>query len=409
MLYRRETELQPCTLRLRCVKANATDVPPGRVCRRARSCGLLRGSSGVAVLAAVLIAALTACGAQGPPPPCGALTSPQPSGWAGDPGAIASDVASGLVPPYYVAVNDDGADAFVQATATGRKLATIFPPAAGGKITAVTAAPGDRTFIVGEAQWPSNVANAFYLFRVSSSGRPGALRRLPVSVPGGETADGFALSPYADKLAVAVVSGPADQEFGIEVYTLATGAVRIWTASTPATVAVPGGESTLSWTQDERTLSFPWGPGRSAASSGTRLLSLNAPGRNLLTASRAAPAGTGHGWACSGIPVITPDGKTLACGAVSSANSAASIQVAGVAEYDAASGRLERVLGQHQSGPQGALLWWENTSGSVLIGGIVGPFDSCPMALPPTVGVFTGSRFVALPGMPEPLLESFAW
>jgi len=359
------------------------------------------------VIAALLIVALTACGVRGPAP-CGQVVSPQPSGWAGDPGAIASDVASGLVPPYYVAVND--ADAVVQATATGRTLATILPPTAGGKIVGATAAAGDRTFIVGETQGIGSVADAFYLFRLSSSGRPGALRHLPVSVPGGETMDGFALSPDADKLAVAVLSGPTGQEFGIEVYTLVTGAVRIWTASSPTPGLILMGESTLSWTQDERTLSFPWGLRRwSPASSGTRLLSLDAPGGNLLTASRAAPAGIGHGWVCSGIPVITPDGKTLACGAVSPAKPVANDQVAGVAEYDAASGKLERVLGQHQSAPAGALLWWENTSGSVLIGGIKGPFNSCPMALPPTVGVFTGNRFVALPGMPELFFGSFAW
>jgi hypothetical protein len=235
--------------------------------------------------------------------------------------------------------------------------------------------------------------------------RPGALSRLPVSVPGGESTTGFALSPDADKLAVAVVSGPTDQEIGIEVYTLATGAVRIWTANGP-TVNVEGTNS-LSWTRDERTLSFPWG------STQARLLSLDAPGGNLLTASRAALAGIGRGWACTATPVITPDGKTLACGAqVSPASSVPNDQVAGVAEYSAASGMLERVLGQRQSGRAGPVLYWENTSGSVLIGGIQGPYNSCPNATPLTAGVITGNRFVALPGLPGlpgMPIRSFAW
>lgn len=144
----------------------------------------------------------------------------------------------------------------------------------------------------------------------------------------------------------------------------------------------------MSWTQDERILSFPWGAGRSAASSGVRLLRIDALGGDLLKASRAHLSGIGHGWVCSGVPVITPDGKAVACGAISSADSAASDLVAGVAEYDVAS---------------------LNTSGNVLIGSIQGPFSSCPLALPPTVGVFTGNRFVALPRMPEPLIVSFAW
>ena len=74
-------------------------------------------------------------------------------------------------------------------------------------------------------------------------------------VPGGETTDAIALSPDADKLAIAVES---DQEYGIEVYTLATGAVRIWMASR-STDTLLVGENTLSRTRDERTLSFPWG------------------------------------------------------------------------------------------------------------------------------------------------------
>jgi hypothetical protein len=400
------------------MKASAADLLSGRG-RHACPAGWLRAGlswarrtaagAAVAVIAVVLAVALTACGgAGGPPVPCGSVPSPQPPGWAADPAAIGSYVASGLVPRYYVAVSDDGAGAFVRATATGRTLATILPPAAGQEIAAVTGAPGDRTFIL-QARGLSNAAYAFYLFHLSSSGRPGALNRLTVPVPGGETTDGIAVSPDADKLAVALVSGPADQELSIDVYTLATGAVRIWTAISPTGLTIMQGESTLSWTQDERRLSFPWGAGRSAASTGVRLLRLDAPGGNLLTASRTRLSGTGHGWVCSGIPVITPDGKTLACGAVSAASSAASDHVAGVAEYDAASGILERVLGQHQSAPDGASLWWANTSGNVLIGSIQGPFSSCPMALPPTVGVFTANRFVALPGMPEPLTASFAW
>ena len=412
---RPRTEPRPRALRLSHVKASATGLPPGRV-RRARSPGSLRDGSSrarllaparaaVAGTAAVLAtAALAACGGtQGPPAPCGPA-SPQPPGWTAQPRAAASYVSSGLVPPYYVAVSDDG-DAFVQASATGRTLAVIRPPAAGETIATVTAAPGDRTFIAGETQGPGSVADAFYLFQLSSSGRPGALSRLPVPVPSGESVTGFALSPDARKLAVAVASGPADQESGIEVDTLATGAVRTWTANGPAVNAE--GTNSLAWTQDERTLSFAWGTTQA------RLLSLGAPGGNLLTASRAALTGASRGWACTGTPVITPDGKTLACPAQASpASSVPDEQVAGVAEYAAASGTLERVLGQHHSGPAGPVLWWENTSGSVLIGAIQGPYGTCPTATPLTVGVITGNRLVALPGLPElpdPPIQSLAW
>lgn len=52
---------------------------------------------------------------------------------------------------------------------------------------------------------------------------------------------------------------------------------------------------------------------------------------------------------------------------------------------------------------------WENAPGTVLIGGIRGPYSSCPIATPLTVGVITGNRFVPLPGLPELSLGSFAW
>jgi hypothetical protein len=67
---------------------------------------------------------------------------------------------------------------------------------------------------------------------------------------------------------------------------------------------------------------------------------------------------------------------------------------------------------RHRRGPAGPVLWWENTSGSVLIGGIQGPYSSCPTATPLTVGVITGNRLVVLPvmtGLPEVSIRSFAW
>lgn len=101
------------------MRANATGPASDRMRRRARLFGALRnrssrvrrpGAAGaaVAVISAALAVALTGCGGmQGPRAPCGnPLPSAQPSGWAGDPGAIASYVASGVIPPYYVATND---------------------------------------------------------------------------------------------------------------------------------------------------------------------------------------------------------------------------------------------------------------------------------------------------------------
>ena len=356
------------------------------------------------MITALLALLLAACASTpGPRTPCSnPLPSPQPSGWSTDPKAITSYVASGLIPRYYASVMQDGGDAFVRSTATGATLATIQAPSAGtNDVAAVTAASDDRTFVVETQPYgESGTPGAFYLFHLSSSGRPGALRRLPVSLPSGQWANGIALSPDANSLAVATVSAPASQqqEFGIEVYSLATGTVRSWTGQGAPVEA----KTALSWTRDERTLSFAWG-----TTPGARLLDLAAPGGNLLTASRAAPIGAYQAWTCSGFPVITPDGKTLACSAYPSGNP--NEELAGIAEYSLAGGTFEHVLGSHLSAWEGASLWWENSTGSVAIGTIRGPFSSCPTNLSPTVGVFAGNRFIALTGAPDWFIGDYAW
>ncbi|HTJ67211.1 MAG TPA: hypothetical protein VL551_06745 [Actinospica sp.] len=360
------------------------------------------------VIAAAILVTLTACQIAPEHYPCGSLPSPQPSDWAQDPAALDSYVASGMIPPYYVEANDYGADAFVRETATGKTLATIQPPPPDEQIIAATAASDDRTFVI-EAERFNGATRSLYRFHLNSSGRPGLLSRLPVSLPSDATLDGIALSPNADKIAFAILSSQSSEKFAIEIDTLATGTLRTWTATDPTNILLRG-ETTLSWTRDERTLSFPWGVGHFDAA-GTRLLNLNAPtaDTNLLTASRPAPTETGHGWTCTGTPIITPDAKTLTCGAVQSPPSTAVEQVAAVAEYDAPTGKLERVVGRQQSTQLGAVLWWQNTKGTVLIGAVQGPFDSCPMALPATAGVFTANRFIALPEAVRQLGANYAW
>ena len=70
---------------------------------------------------------------------------------------ISSYVASGQVPPYYVAItshgepNDHPSYAAVHATVSGKTLATIQPSVAHGTIAAVTAAADDRTFVLDDS------------------------------------------------------------------------------------------------------------------------------------------------------------------------------------------------------------------------------------------------------------------
>ena len=76
-------------------------------------------------------------------------------------------------------------------------------------------------------------ARTFYEFRLTSSGRPGPLTRLAMSVPSGQQVNGLALSPDGSKLAMALQPETNKQPYLtlLKVYTLATGAVRTWTGN----------------------------------------------------------------------------------------------------------------------------------------------------------------------------------
>jgi hypothetical protein len=317
---------------------------------------------------------------------------------------ISSLVASGQVPRYYVAINAGG-DAVVRATATGRTLATIRPSAPASMIVAVTAAADDRTFILDEQQYAvlETTANQaiqtrnFYSFRLNSAGQPGA-PNLILTLPAGQKVTGIALSPDGSEFALAVER--SQHNLGINLYGLTSAFVyRSWTATAGTIGYGTDDAKSLSWTKDGSALAFGWD------GNGVRLLNLKASSDNLLTASRAAFGGTGQGWTCMFSPLLTSDGKTIACGArVWSPDSVSNDQI-GYAEYAAATGKLVRVLGRRLTGPQGPYLNWTNASGSVLISAIQADAESAEI----TIGVVTGNRFVPLPWSAGLSVISPAW
>ncbi|HEY6296750.1 MAG TPA: hypothetical protein VIX15_13885 [Streptosporangiaceae bacterium] len=219
--------------------------------------------------------------------------------------AVASYVAAGRVPRYLVSIESRGNPNFnpsyavVRATVTGAVLATIAAPNNGTVVTA-TASAGDRTFVLDEQPWvpPQSHANqsfeprTFILFRLDDSGQPGALTRLSVSVPGGALMTGFALSPDASQLAIAVEPDNDKADPGLQqirVYSLATGAVRTWSAD--GTIGFgPDDARSLSWTGNERTLAFDWAGNGPGVHVGVRLLDLRSGGGDLLADSRQAVA-----------------------------------------------------------------------------------------------------------------------
>jgi hypothetical protein len=162
-------------------------------------------------------------------------------------------------------------------------------------MVAVTAAGDGRTFVLGE-QGQDRKAVTFYQFRLGSSGRPGALTRLPMSVADGKTMTGLALSPDGTKLAIAVVPRGGVQQ--VRLYPVHGGQARTWSA----TGGGPYGATWLSWPASQRTLAFNWSVGHTRS---VRLLNLGTAGGNLLAAS---PGSWVTGTRTSG---ITP--RSLTC------------------------------------------------------------------------------------------------
>jgi hypothetical protein len=371
---------------------------------------------------------------------------------------ISSYVASGQVPPYYVAITsrDDKPTvnpsyAVVTATASGKTLATIQPSVAHGTIVAVTAAADDRTFVLDEERLTTSAtdqdygARTFYEFRLTSSGQPGPLTRLAMSVPSGQQLNGLALSPNGSKLAMALQPETNNQPdlTLVKVYILATGAVRTWTGNGSIGFG-PDDARSLSWTSDERTLAFDWNgtDTESQLSAGVRLLHLDARGSNLLADSRQAlPAGEPqpgggvayeptspsasvlpgtatpeptassssaltHPPACQEDLIITPDGSKVVCGAIQFR-----ILTSGVVndetefrEFSAATGEVTDILGHwrfHNVIPNVAGVLWSNSSGSVLIGVIPGGGNG-------RIGVISGNSFTPLPASAASASASWA-
>lgn len=126
-------------------------------------------------------------------------------------------------------------EAVVRVTATGTAVATIAAPHPYGTFIGVTAAADNRTFVLAAqklARLPltTSPATRFFLLRIDPASRaPGGraqLTPLPVAeqVPG-RAVSGLALAPDATRLAVTAgrLMAPA-----LHVFTLATGAGRVW-------------------------------------------------------------------------------------------------------------------------------------------------------------------------------------
>jgi hypothetical protein len=345
-------------------------------------------------------------------------------------------VLTGTGSPYY----DNPLHAAIGATASGKILAVITPPAPYGTFIGVTAAADDRTFVLAAQAWqPHNTSSAvginaapvtFFLVRFNPVDSQPTLTRLPIPpIPGSAQLAGLALAPDGGQLAVATDDGLATQQ--LTMYSVATGAARTWTAHVANTTlgGAAGAQNMidpqgLSWTADGRTLAYDWwGP-----KSGVELLDVAGTSGSLLADSRlVVPVGrTG----CLGDAMITPDGSAIVCSATAPFQAmpalnqrptgrptvsmtgpvpAASVQTVrmqvGFAEFSARTGALLRTLDQRydtSSSPLSQQVLWSDASGSELITESALPYWN-------RVAVIRAGKLTLLPLADQPTVPAVVW
>jgi hypothetical protein len=295
----------------------------------------------------------------------------------------------------------------IRATASGKVLRTVSPPAPYNAFESFTGAADARTFVFA-AQWyihgkigvprlykqDQKTLLKFMILRITPGGRT---HLSPLSLPGTLTeaqAPTLALSPDGGKLAVAY--GGSGKPAVVQVITLATGQMRQWTSPPPAATPVLGGPG--AWTSDGRTLAFGQmviqHSGRiRAAPTQMRLLNTAAPGTNLAAGSTLV---TLHGAGSFPWPFITPDGTKVIGETGGLFRPGATTESGALGVYSARTGALLGVTGRWQRHGRSLqfnmarqAVLWSNPSGSRLI-------VETPRRTLNEVGTLTGDKFTPL-------------
>ena len=192
----------------------------------------------------------------------------------------------------------------VRATASGKLLTTVSPPAPDNAFVSFTGDASDNAFVFAAQRYSySKTGNEKYkqdqsrplrftILRITSGGHT---QLSPLSLPETLTAaqqPTVALSPDGAKLAVAY--GGSGKPAVVQVITLATGQLRQWVSPPPAATPVLTGLG--AWTSDGQILAVgqmlvePGGTIRSGATQ-MRLLDTAAPGTNLAAGRSRCTAG----------------------------------------------------------------------------------------------------------------------
>jgi hypothetical protein len=225
----------------------ASATQPGRRPRGRRIAAGLLSAAAAAGLATGVQAATSGPALAAPPTQLGSVRlAAAVSPWS------AARPEAGM-PRYYVLGQESkSGTGFLQvrSSATGKVISSVTAPAACDPKTFQIATADDRSFIMGcDTPQSKSASIAFYRFRITSRGRASGLTPLAIR-PADDALDAVSLTPDGRKLAIAmqgfggIPGGPG----AVEVVTLATGATRTWTGSSPydLTWAITGASSASS-------------------------------------------------------------------------------------------------------------------------------------------------------------------
>jgi hypothetical protein len=243
---------------------------------------------------------------------------------------LTAQAADAGMPSYYIVASDPKlAPLEVRNSATGKVVSTVSPPATCDPKSLRLASAGNNRDFVFACSAPAR-STSFYRLQLTSDGAVSTLTPLSVPDPGGWI-DDMALSADGSKLAIGL-QGPGE----IEVVTLATGAVRTWTApgETPFNVT---------WSGHGREVGY-WGSG------GLYVLNVNAAGDSLHSARLVLARTVGSDDVQDAI--LSPDGTIIASVTYHYEFHAVPLNrnsvVGGVVEISATTGKpLRTLLAQH--------------------------------------------------------------
>jgi hypothetical protein len=346
------------------------------------------------------------------------LTASSPGHGRGPEQALSS------VPPYYMTLVPAGPgtagsvmvaqEAVIRSTVTGKILATIRPPAPYITFIDVSGAADDRTFVLtAQTTLAGNLSSADGFYEARFDPATQAVSLTPLALPGLPLSNDFvgdALSPDGTELAVA---SDIDRPAQIAIYSLPSGAVRVWKAGPLPSVSFAS--YLMAWSGTG--VAFQW---NGSTPAGDYLLNTSGPGGSLLADSRllicAIPQNApfpSYGYpAPDGASIIVPvdsavpPGQSESCSQTGTPSALPARPRSGptAATLEEFSAATRKAIGVIYTGPSGTgagipgLLggygvFWSSGSGSVLV------IDAPPAAGRPDVyGVLSGGVFTPIPG-----------